>query len=134
MPARKLTPPARRIRRKPKRSWKSSTGWRETLSWAVEGALPRDLEERYRGGETHLYVRRLYEGGGRKLVAAVEQRYEAEKLMRGRVDAYLRVFERLLDTVSAVPQGEQLVDACLASESGKLYLMLAQASGRIRPQ
>ena len=58
-------------------------------------------------------------------------RYESERLIRDRIDGYVRLFERLLDTVSETPQGEQLVDACLASESGKLYLMLAQASGRL---
>ena len=55
-------------------------------------------------------------------------------MVRGRVDAYMRLFERLLDTFAETPQGDQLVDACLASESGKLYLLLAQASGRISPQ
>jgi hypothetical protein len=103
------------------------------LVWAVEGALPRDVEDRYRSGQSHLYVRRLYEDGGRKMVEAVEGRYQAEKLMRGRVDAFTRLFERLLDTVSNAPQSEPLVDACLASDSGKLYLMLATASGRITP-
>jgi hypothetical protein len=40
-------------------------------------------------------------------------------------------FERLLDRIADAPRGQELVDACLASESGKVYLMLAQASGRV---
>ena len=39
--------------------------------------------------------------------------------MRTRVDSYIRLFERLLDTVAEAPKGNQLVEACLASESGK---------------
>jgi len=62
----------------------------------------------------------------------VKQGYYQERLIRGRVDAYIRLFERLLDTVSETPQGSSMVDACLASESGKLYLLFAQAAGRLR--
>jgi hypothetical protein len=61
---------------------------------------------------------------------SIKRRYQEEKVLRGRVDGYVRLFERLLDTVSQTSQGSQLTDACLASESGKLYLMLANASGR----
>jgi hypothetical protein len=54
--------------------------------------------------------------------------------MRGRVDSYIRLFERLLDTMNSAPGGEQLVEACLASESGRIYVMLAEMAGRIPPQ
>jgi hypothetical protein len=51
-------------------------------------------------------------------------------MIRGRIDAYLRLFERLLDAISESEDGAVLVDACLASESGKVYLLLGQVSGR----
>jgi hypothetical protein len=35
--------------------------------------------------------------------------------------------------VSEAPQGNQMVEACLMSESGKIYVMLAEACGRISP-
>jgi hypothetical protein len=98
---------------------------------AIDGKLPSDLERRYAAGEQHVYTHRLYQGRGKKMLELLVDRYENERLIRDRIDAYVRLFERLLDTVSETPQGEQLVDACLASESGKLYLMLAQASGRL---
>ncbi len=101
---------------------------------AVDQDLPRDLEKRFSGGEGDVYTRNLLEDRGRGLPKLVERRYKSEKLVRGRVDAYVRLFERLLDTFAETPQGDQLVDASLASESGKLYLLLAQASGRISPQ
>jgi hypothetical protein len=98
---------------------------------AIDGKLPADLERRYIGGEQHVYTHRLYQGRGKKMLELLVDRYENERLIRAGIDGYVRLFERLLDTVSETPQGEQLVDACLASESGKLYLMLAQASGRL---
>jgi hypothetical protein len=98
---------------------------------AIDGKLPADLERRFNGGEQHVYTHRLFQGRGKKMLELLIDRYENERLIRGRIDGYVGLFERLLDTVSEAPQGEQLVDACLASESGKLYLMLAQASGRL---
>jgi hypothetical protein len=98
---------------------------------ALEGALPSDLENRYRGGENHVYMLNLHENFARRLEQSVKQRYRTERLVRGRVDSYIRLFERLLDTVSEAPRGDQLADACLASESGKLYVALAKVTGRI---
>ncbi len=41
------------------------------------------------------------------------------------------LFEDLLDVVSETAQGDEFVDACLASETGKVYLAIAQAAGRL---
>lgn len=101
---------------------------------AIDTNLPRDLEKRFTAGEGDVYTHHLLENRGARLPRVVERRYKAERLVRGRVDAYMRLFERLLDTFAETPQGDELVDASLASESGKLYLLLAQASGRISPQ
>jgi hypothetical protein len=100
----------------------------------IDSGLPGDLERRFTGGEGDVYTHHLLENRIARLPRVIERRYKAEGLVRGRVDAYMRLFERLLDTFAETPQGDQLVDASLASESGKLYLLLAQASGRIRPQ
>jgi hypothetical protein len=101
---------------------------------AIDNELPRDLERRFTAGEGDVYTHHLVENRGARLPRTVERRYKAERLVRGRVDAYMRLFEKMLDAFAETPQGDQLVDASLASESGKLYLLLAQASGRISPQ
>ena len=100
---------------------------------AIDGTLPRDLERRFNAGEEHVYTHRLYEARNSRIADAVASRY-GERLVHGRVDSYVRLFERLLDTLSDAPQGDNMVDASLASESGKLYLTLAEAIGRIDPQ
>lgn len=101
---------------------------------AIDGDLQRDLEKRFIAGQGNVYTLHLIDDRARHLPKVIERRYKSERLVRGRVDAYVRLFERLLDTFAETPQGDQLVDASLASESGKLYLLLAQASGRISPQ
>jgi hypothetical protein len=101
---------------------------------AVDSTLPRDLEKKYAGGERDVYTRRVFEGRGKRLERAIAEGHRGDRLMRGRVDSYIRLFERLLDTMNSAPGGEQLVEACLASESGRIYVMLAEMAGRIPPQ
>lgn len=98
---------------------------------AIEGSLPKDLEMSYKKGEGHVYIRKLYLARAGRLPRVVAERYGSERLVRGRVDSFVRLFERLLDGASESPQGDALVDACLASEAGKIYLLLAQTIGRI---
>lgn len=99
---------------------------------ALQGGLPKDLEKTYREGVTQVYTHRLFQGRGRKLMDQVRTGYRDERLVRQRVDGFIRLFERLLDTIAATEAGEELVDQCLASETGKVYLMLAEAAGRVK--
>jgi hypothetical protein len=101
---------------------------------AIDGSLPRDLERKYANGERDVYTRRVFEGRGKRLERTITERYKGDRLVRGRVDSYVRLFERLLDTMSSSPKGETLVEACLASESGRIYVMLAEIAGRIPAQ
>jgi hypothetical protein len=93
--------------------------------------LPADLETRFSKNEKDVYIESLHEARGRKLVKAMTKRYLEEKSIRTRVDSYIRLFERLLDSVAEAPKGSQMVETCLASNSGEVYMMLAQVSGRI---
>ncbi|MFN0193844.1 MAG: hypothetical protein ACKVP5_18030, partial [Aestuariivirga sp.] len=98
---------------------------------ALEGELPKDLEKSYDKGERDAYTHWLFAARGKRRQKEIGERYESERTLRTRVDAYVRMFERFLDVVSDSPQGENLVEACLASESGKIYVMLAEATGRM---
>jgi hypothetical protein len=113
----------------------------ETLTQKLNGAardivevldgLPPDLEKRFNRAEKDVYIQRLHDARGKRLLKTVTTRYLADRSVRTRVDSYIRLFERLLDTVAEAPKGNQLVEACLASGPGKIYMLLAEASGRI---
>lgn len=47
------------------------------------------------------------------------------------MDDYVIEFERLLDGLATGLDSDEQVEAALASDAGKLYMLLAQASGRI---
>ena len=68
------------------------------------------------------------------LYRQIAARYAAERLLRGRIDTYIKLFERLLDSMSAAPKSESMVKACLESEAGHIYMMLTDVTGRRPPQ
>ncbi len=101
---------------------------------AIEGQLPRDLEKRYTSSDKGVYTTRLYESRGRKMIKTLETRYAEERLLRTRVQTYNRVFEKLLDAISEAEGGDAVMEQVLASEQGRIYVMLAEASGRLPSQ
>jgi hypothetical protein len=64
-------------------------------------------------------------------LTTLTKRYREERLLKSRITAYIRLFEKLLDTLTDIPNGANTVDAVLSSQSGEVYMMLAEASGRI---
>lgn len=99
----------------------------------LDDGLPAALEKRFNKNEKDVYTQRLYEERGKRLQKTISTRYETDRVVRTRVDSYIRLFERLLDTVAEAPQGNKMVEGCLVSEPGKIYVMLAEACGRIDP-
>ena len=100
----------------------------------VDGGLPRDLERKFINGERDIYTHRIFEGLGKRMERTITENYRNDRMVRSRVDSYIRLFERLLDTMTSSTKGETLVEACLASESGRIYVMLAATAGRIPSQ
>ena len=98
---------------------------------ALDDGLPRDLEKRYIGGDKGVYTQRLSDSRGKRTVANITTRYREERLLKSRVTSYIRLFEKLLDTLTEVPGGANTVDAVLASQSGEVYMMLGEAAGRL---
>ncbi len=96
----------------------------------IEHPAAVDLWERYRRGEPDLFTRRLYTAEGQKTFDEIRRRYRAEPDFRRTVDHYVREFERLLGEVSRADKDPRRANAYLTSESGKVYTMLAHASGR----
>jgi hypothetical protein len=101
---------------------------------ALDGNLPRDLEKRYATSDKSVYAHRLYEGRSRKMTKSIEGRYAEERLLRSRVQAYNRLFEKLLDSLSDAKGGDDVMEQVLASEQGRIYVMLAEAAGRLPSQ
>ncbi|WP_236960520.1 hypothetical protein [Methylobacterium durans] len=89
-----------------------------------------DLWERYRRGEPNLFDLAIYTQQGRQTFADLQRRYRGDADFRRTVDRYVSEFERLLGDVSKNDRDSKRADAYLTSETGKVYTMLAHASGR----
>lgn len=101
------------------------------LDRALEQSPPPDLWQRYQSGERNVFTRRLYNISGRQLYDRIALKYRGESEFREHVDRFIDLFERLLASASTRDRDNILVETYLTSDTGKVYLMLAQASGRL---
>ncbi|MGV8996806.1 MAG: hypothetical protein ACOH12_07670 [Parvibaculaceae bacterium] len=101
------------------------------LDRALEQSPSPDLWQRYQAGERNVFTRRLYNISGRQLYDRIAVKYRAEAEFRDHVDRFVELFDRLIGAASSRDRDNILVETYLTSDTGKVYLMLAQASGRL---
>ncbi len=89
-----------------------------------------ELWERYKRGERDVFTRRLYTLQGQQTFDEVRRKYRGDREFKQTVDRYIGEFERLLDEVARGERGQTVARSYLTSETGKVYTMLAHASGR----
>ena len=89
-----------------------------------------DLWDRYRRGERNVFARRLYTPQGQQTFDEIRQRYRSDPEFRATVTRYTQEFERLLSEIGRDDRDGLLARTYLTSETGKVYTMLAHASGR----
>jgi hypothetical protein len=101
------------------------------IAAAIDYNMVAEVWRRYHRGETNIISRDLYTRQGQGTFDQVKRRYDSDGTFRTIVERYLADFERLLkDASKADPKG-QTVQKHLMSETGRIYLLLAHASGRM---
>ncbi len=89
-----------------------------------------ELWDRYRRGERNVFSRRLYTIEGQQAFDEIRRKYRREGEFKHTVDRYVDEFERLLAEATREERDPALARSYLTSETGKVYTMLAHASGR----
>jgi hypothetical protein len=89
-----------------------------------------DLWDRYKRGERNVFTRRLYTLQGQQTFDEIRRRYRSDGDFRDTVDRYIEEFERLLGEVAKDDRDNMVANTYLTSDTGKVYTMLAHASGR----
>jgi DNA anti-recombination protein RmuC len=89
-----------------------------------------ELWDRYKRGERNVFTRRLYTIQGQQTFEEIRRKYRHDEEFKQTVDRYVEEFERLLAEVSRDDRDSMLTKTYLTSETGKVYTMLAHASGR----
>jgi len=103
----------------------------ESIARTLDTSTASAIWARLRSGQRGIMVRSIYTAEGRTIFDEISRRYRSENDMRSMVDRYLQEFERVMrETERRDPSGRML-QGYLVSESGRVYLFLAHAAGRL---
>ncbi|TIN32035.1 MAG: hypothetical protein E5Y32_34125, partial [Mesorhizobium sp.] len=101
------------------------------IARAIDHDASIELWNRYRSGERDVFTRRLYTLKGQQTFDEIRRKYQMEAEFRAAVDRYCDDFEKLLKDVSRNDRDNMMAQTYLTSDTGKVYTMLAHASGRL---
>jgi hypothetical protein len=101
------------------------------ISRMIDHEAAVDLWERHRRGERNVVSRRLYTPQGQQTFEEIRRKYRRDADFKQTVDRYIEEFDRLLAEVARDDRDSVLANTYLTSETGKVYTMLAHASGRL---
>jgi hypothetical protein len=99
------------------------------IARAIDHNASIELWERHGRGEHNVFTRRLYTLQGQQTFDEIRKKYQRDEQFRSAVDRYVADFEKLLSEVTRT-RDKAAGDAYLVSDTGKVYTMLAHASGR----
>jgi hypothetical protein len=102
------------------------------IARAIDHEASIELWERYRRGERNVFTRRLYTLKGQQTFDEIQRKYRSDGDFRKAVEQYCKDFEKLLADVARSDRDNIMTQTYLTSDTGKVYTMLAHASGRLR--
>ena len=102
------------------------------IARAIDHEASIELWDRYRRGERDVFTRRLYTLKGQQTFDEIRRKYQQDGEFRMAVDRYCDDFEKLLKDVARSDRDNIMTQTYLTSDTGKVYTMLAHASGRLR--
>ncbi|MGD0763686.1 MAG: hypothetical protein ABR929_10975 [Roseiarcus sp.] len=97
----------------------------------VDAEAAAEMWDRWRGGDTTAVSRRLYTAQGQQTFDEVRRRFRNDPQFQVSVTRYTQEFERLLAKIGQSDRDGAQSRATLLSDAGKVYTMLAHASGRL---
>jgi hypothetical protein len=102
------------------------------IARAIDHEASIELWNRYRRGERDVFTRRLYTLKGQQTFDDIRRKYQNDPEFRQAVDRYCEDFEKLLKDIARSDRDNIMTQTYLTSDTGKVYTMLAHASGRLR--
>jgi hypothetical protein len=101
----------------------------DEIARAIDRRTADQVWQRFRAGERGVLGRHLYSVDGQQTFDEISQRYDRDGEFRATVDRYIGDFERLLR--DAEQSDPSVMQSYMTSETGRVYLLLAHASGRL---
>jgi ABC-type transporter Mla subunit MlaD len=103
-----------------------------SIARALDPTTASAIWSRFRAGQRGIMVRSIYTNDGRTLFDEISARYRTDTDFRRVVDRFLVDFEWLMRDMEQKDPAGRSVHNHLISDSGRVYLFLAHASGRLR--
>ncbi len=103
----------------------------QSIAGLVDSAAAAETWDRWRRGDAAVVSRRLYTEAGQQAFDEIRRRYQYDPQFRETVSRYVQEFERLLAKVGQNDRDGSQWRAYLMSNTGKVYTILAHASGRL---
>ena len=97
----------------------------------IDADAAAEMWDRWRRGDNNAFSRRLYTAQGQQTFDEIRRRCRADPQFRETVERYTQEFERLLAKIGPNDRDGAQARAYLLSDTGKVYTMLAHASGRM---
>jgi hypothetical protein len=104
----------------------------DEIARAIDHRTAAEVWQRFRAGERGVLGRHLYSHDGQATFDEISQRYDRDGEFRATVDRYIGDFERLLREAEQNDPEGRVMQNYMTSETGRVYLLLAHASGRLR--
>jgi hypothetical protein len=104
----------------------------DELAYAIDHRTAAEVWQRFRAGERGVLGRHIYTAEGQATFDDVSRRYNREGDFRMAADRYVGDFERLLREAEQTDPEGRTMQSYLTSETGRVYLLLAHASGRLQ--
>ena len=98
---------------------------------AIDAATASAVWNRLRAGQRNIMVRSIYAPEARSIFDEVQRRVTTEAELKQTVGRYLSDFERIIKEADARDPTGRLTHTHLISDTGRVYLFLAHAAGRL---
>jgi hypothetical protein len=104
----------------------------DEIARAIDHRTAAEVWQRFRAGERGVLGRHLYSLDGQATFDEISRRYDRDQDFRATVDRYIGDFERLLNEAEQNDPEGRMLQNYMTSETGRVYLLLGHASGRLR--
>jgi hypothetical protein len=101
------------------------------ISGLIDNAAAIEMWDRWRRGDTGAVSRRLYTEAGQQAFDELRRRFRTDPQFRETTTRYMQEFERLLSKIGQSDRDGAQWRAYLLSNTGKVYTILAHASGKL---
>jgi hypothetical protein len=97
----------------------------------IEEDVPDENRQQYIEGDRSIFIRRLGSYVNDDVKKELAEKYKGNIEFQNYAHDYIKSFEELISHIASSPTGNSLSVAMLSSQSGKIYVALAQISGRL---